>query len=117
MLFKADAQKQIVRKEVFGGKGDVDGYYAVPRGESPEGSRFLMIGRMVLNPGVTLGLHAHEKDEETYMILSGRGIYTDNDEKEYEVGPGDVTLTLRGQKHCIRCSGDEPLVMAAVVAG
>ena len=117
MIFSSDRQKQIVRKEVFGGKGDVDGYYAVPRGESPEVSHFLMIGKMILNPGVTLGLHAHEKDEETYIILSGRGVYVDNDEKEYAVGPGDVTLTLRGQKHCIRCEGNEPLVMMAVVAG
>ena len=38
-----------------------------------------------------MGVHQHKGDGEIYYILSGHGLYTDND-TTYEVNPGDAML-------------------------
>jgi mannose-6-phosphate isomerase-like protein (cupin superfamily) len=40
----------------------------------------------------------------------------DNGNVEKPVGPGDMTLTLKGQWHGITNTGKEPLVILAVIA-
>ena len=115
MLFKVEGQKHAVRKEVFGGKGDLDCLYAIPKNEGPEESRFRMVGQMTLPSGGSIGIHTHEGDEEIYIILSGKGLYTDDDGRRQEVGPGDVTLTMKGQKHALEAV-DGPLTLLAVIA-
>ncbi len=116
MLFKTSEQKPMVRREIQGGIGEAQCLFAIPRGEGPAESRFKMVGKMALEPGASIGLHSHNTDEEIYVILSGKGIYTDDDGSEHEVGPGDVTLTMRGQRHALAVSQDGPLTMMALIA-
>ncbi|NLL36090.1 MAG: cupin domain-containing protein [Fretibacterium sp.] len=115
MLFKEAEHKRAFRKDVQGGKGELDCFYPIPSEEGPQESRFRMVGRMTLAPGGILGLHTHETDEEVYIILSGKGLYTDSDGRRHEVGPGDVTLTMKGKKHALEAL-DEPLTFWAVIA-
>ena len=116
MLFKTTEQKSTVRHEIQGGTGEARCLSAIPRGEGPAESRFKMVSRMTLEAGSSIGLHTHETDEEIYIVLSGRGIYTDDDGSRREVGPGDVSLTMRGQRHGLEVSREGPLTLMAVIA-
>jgi mannose-6-phosphate isomerase-like protein (cupin superfamily) len=77
-----------------------------------------MVSHMTLQPGCSMGYHKHPDNEELYVILSGSGTYLDDGETAVQVGPGDTTLTLKGQSHGIENTGTEPLVfLAAIVKG
>lgn len=116
VLFKTSEQKVMVRREIQGGKGEAQCLFAIPRGEGPAESRFKMVGKMSFDPGASIGIHSHDTDEEIYIILSGKGIYTDDDGSEHEVGPGDVTLTMQGQRHGLSVSKEGPLTLLALIA-
>ena len=53
-------------------------------------------------------------DSETYYILSGKGLYNDNG-TEVEIGAGDVTYCAPGEGHGLKCLGDEPVEMIALI--
>jgi len=102
----------IARKEVRGGKGCAKVFPApIPAGEGA----ITMAARIELEVGASVGFHLHDKDEEAYVILSGRGTF-EYDGGECPALPGDVFVTLRGMSHGLRNTGDAPLVFAAVVA-
>jgi mannose-6-phosphate isomerase-like protein (cupin superfamily) len=61
-------------------------------------SGFKYIHDNSLEPGASIGEHQHEKDEEIYAIISGRGVMK-IDGVEQAVGPGDVCLTRSGHSH------------------
>ena len=63
---------------------------------------------------VLLGSHEHHGESETYYIVSGSGIYSDNGALRM-VKAGDVTFTPDGQGHALTNSGDEDLVFMALI--
>ena len=67
-----------------------------------------------LQPGCSIGFHEHIDEEEIYFILKGKGLVNDNG-NEQEVTVGDAVLTGDGADHSIENTGDEPLVLMAVV--
>ena len=62
----------------------------------------------------SLGYHEHHNESETYYILSGKGIYSDNGTLRM-VKAGDVTFTPDGQGHGMTNTGDEDLVFMALI--
>ncbi|UQZ88411.1 cupin domain-containing protein [Deltaproteobacteria bacterium Smac51] len=116
MIFYGKDAVQTVREKAQGGEGEIRGRHPFKAEERPQDTRFKMIGEMTLPVGASIGFHVHENDEEIYIIVSGRGIYTDNDKKTYAVTVGDVTLTRRGEGHGLANDGGEPLVFSAVIA-
>lgn len=65
-------------------------------------------------PGASVGLHRHEGDVEAYYILQGRGRYHNN-EAEFDIQAGDMTLVDDHNLHGIRNTGDIPLVFIALI--
>ena len=55
-----------------------------------------LYAEVTLEPGCSLGYHEHHNESETYYILSGKGIYSDNGTLRM-VKAGDVTFTSDGQ--------------------
>ena len=53
-------------------------------------------------------------ETEVYHILSGEGLYQDND-KTYPVEAEMTTFCEDGNGHAISCKGDEPLVFLAMI--
>ena len=47
--------------------------------------------KATLEKGCSMGIHQHKGDGEIYYILSGKGLYTDND-TTYEMKPGDAAF-------------------------
>ena len=70
--------------------------------------------RMTIAPGASIGNHSHETDDEIYIVISGCGRILENGEWQ-DIGPGDAILTGNGASHSVENTGDEPLVIAAVI--
>lgn len=73
-----------------------------------------MFARVRIPAGCSLGVHKHVGNNETYHIISGKGLYTDNG-KTYEVKPGDTTFCAEGDTHGIETLGDEDLIFIALI--
>ncbi|HYE67830.1 MAG TPA: cupin domain-containing protein [Anaerovoracaceae bacterium] len=73
-----------------------------------------LFGRMTLKPGCRVGYHLHEGNIESYYILSGKGVYTCEGVKT-EVESGDMAYCGNGQSHDLINSGDEDLVVMALI--
>lgn len=73
-----------------------------------------MMATVTLEPGSSVGIHAHEGEAEIYRIISGSGIYDDNGTPK-EVGPGFVTICYHGEQHGLKNTGDTPLVFDAII--
>ena len=64
--------------------------------------------------GASLDVHQHVDNNETYHILSGKGLYTDNG-KTYTVKAGDTTFCAEGDTHGIENIGDDDLIFIALI--
>jgi len=74
-----------------------------------DGSGYRFIDLTEMPPGSSVGLHTHgHDDEEIYVIISGRGRMRLED-REFEVGPGDVIMNAPGGTHGLVNIGAEPL--------
>jgi len=116
MIFKSNELEKAVVEKARGGPGKVDCLFAFQMGKAPEGSAFQVAVSQSLAPGSGIGYHQHADNEELYVILSGNGIFIDEGNVEKQVGPGDMTLTLKGQSHGLTNTGNEPLRLLAIVA-
>ena len=73
-----------------------------------------MFARVKVPVGAALGVHQHVGNNETYHIIQGKGLYTDNG-KTYEVKAGDTTFCADGDTHGIETIGDEDLIFFALI--
>jgi len=117
MIFSAKDRVESVRQKAQGGEGEIRSRHPFSADRRPAGTVFKMIGEMALAAGASIGFHVHKEDEEIYIINQGRGLYTRRDGQTAEVGPGDVTLTRKGEGHGLANIGQEPLLFTAVIAG
>lgn len=71
---------------------------------------------MTLKKGDSIGVHPHIDNEDTYIVISGQGIFTDGNGKETVVGPKSVTIAGPGESHGLRNESDEDLVFIDLIA-
>ena len=71
-------------------------------------------GRPPFGKSNLISYHEHRGETEVYHILSGEGLYQDND-KTYPVEAEMTTFCEDGNGHAISCKGDEPLVFLAMI--
>ena len=103
-----------IKSRLRDGKGDVEFHYIL----SPEEmmGHGTMYAKLVLRPGCSIGWHQHTGNTEPYYILSGRGLFTDNDRTVTEVGPGDVCYIRVNDFHSIENTSDtENLELIALI--
>ena len=100
------------------GKGTLYGKFAFRREQATQNQAIKEIGLMTLKPGDSIGLHTHKDNEDTYIILSGEGIFSDGsqDGGEYAVGPQSVTIAVAGESHSLTNTGNEDLVFIDLIA-
>ena len=70
--------------------------------------------RVLLNPGMEVHRHQHIGESESYLILSGTGLFDDNGTM-VEVKAGDITFTPNGHYHNLVNTGDEVLEFIALI--
>ena len=73
-----------------------------------------MFASVKIPVGASLGVHQHVGNNETYYILQGTGLYTDNG-KTYTVKAGDTTFCAEGDTHGIENIGDDDLIFIALI--
>ena len=116
-FFPDERQRKLNKDNAGGtGKGTLYGKFAFRREDATENQAIKEIGMMTLRPGDSIGLHAHADNEDTYIILSGEGKFTDGEGGEYIVGPQSVTLAGPGQSHALENTGSENLVFIDLIA-
>ncbi|MDR0823380.1 MAG: cupin domain-containing protein [Endomicrobium sp.] len=103
------------RQDVAGGKGTLAGKFAYTRNDADIDYVLKEIGWMTLQPGESVGSHKHVDNEDTYIILSGEGTFTDTKGKTFKVKKGDVTIARPGQSHGLANTGKEPLVFLDII--
>lgn len=99
-----------------GGQGVLHGDFAFRREQALKTDAIKEIGWMTLKPGSYIGSHTHKDNEDAYLIISGKGIFTDGNGHAWVVGAGDMTIARPGQTHGLANLGKEDLVFLDIIA-
>jgi mannose-6-phosphate isomerase-like protein (cupin superfamily) len=111
MIRPASEMKAEVRPNMRGGLGTVT---VTPYFQKEEfGGKVRLCARLTLPPGASIGLHAHEGEDEVYIVTRGAGLVKEGD-VETRVTTGDAVLTGRGASHSVR--NDSPSDVLEIVA-
>lgn len=112
MIIRGQELDQQIMEKPRGGAGKaVRMAYEAAGGIIGEITNFAM---MQLEPGSSIGYHAHTGDMEYYLILDGEGKFNDNGE-ETRVASGDLTITKDGESHSLENDTLEPLTFLALI--
>ena len=95
-----------------GGEGSVTVINFLTEQESNGAGR--LFAKSIIEPGCSIGAHTHEGDMETYYILKGKALISD-DGRDVTLEPGDCHICLDGQTHSIKSIGEETLEYMAVI--
>ncbi|MDR3244157.1 MAG: cupin domain-containing protein [Elusimicrobiota bacterium] len=114
-VFKKAQNKTWDRQDVAGGKGTLAGKFAYTRNDAKPEYVIKEIGWMSLKPGESIGMHQHTNNEDSYIILSGTGEFTDSDGTVVVVNEGDVTIARAGQSHALKNIGKVPLLFLDII--
>ncbi|HEY8393052.1 MAG TPA: cupin domain-containing protein [Capillibacterium sp.] len=113
-MLRRSAEKKVEKKEkMFGGDGSIT-FRHLLNGPPEMYGKGRVFAHLTLEPGSSLGFHIHEKEGETYYILSGQGEFNDNGVVK-TVTAGDVTFTGAGEGHALKNIGTEPLELIALI--
>ncbi|MBE6368857.1 MAG: cupin domain-containing protein [Lentisphaerae bacterium] len=113
MIRKANECVSEVRENMRGGEKSVKiTHFFDEKNELNSPAR--LCARLELEPGASIGFHQHEKEEEIFVVLSGRAVIDDNG-TEVEVAPGDAILTGNGAGHAVKSLGPETLQLMAII--
>ena len=102
----------IVMENANGGKGKITLQPILSKEQMADKCRLFV--KVTIPPGASMGLHTHKGDGECYYILSGKGLYTDDD-KQYEMVPGDAAWCADGHSHAIENIGDADLIFMGLI--
>lgn len=109
---KNEFQKE-ERTEMRGGSGTVKFERVWERGTEMK-SPTRLFSKLILEPGVSIGTHTHENEEEIFLVLRGQAKVTDNG-TEAILEAGDSIITRHGDSHSVACHGSETLILLAAI--
>ena len=112
MIKKQSVQASEVRKNMRAGPGEVVIRHYFNKEDFS--ARCRLCAQLVLAPAAGIGPHQHTDEDEVFIIQQGRGVLNE-DGRETEVVAGDAILTGKGATHSITNTGDEELVITAVI--
>jgi len=71
----------------------------------------------IIKPGQAIEPHVHPEGQDTYVVMSGQGLYTlDEAGTTTELRVGDVIVARRGEVHGVFNNGAEDLKIVSVVS-
>lgn len=115
-VFTKEQLIKLNKEKAGGGTGMLAGEYAFTRDKALKDQAIKEISWLTLAPGDSIGYHLHTANEDTYIIVSGRGTFKDKDGRDVPVKAGDVTIVRKGESHGLANTGTEPLVFVDVIA-
>jgi oxalate decarboxylase/phosphoglucose isomerase-like protein (cupin superfamily) len=75
----------------------------------------IMVGLNAFLPGQEHALHAHDQMDKVYQVITGSGVFLLED-REIAMEPGVMLIAPEGVPHGIRNTGDDRLVVLAILA-
>lgn len=111
MIRRCSELVEEAKVNIRGGVGAGKGADLLKAGEM-EG--VVSLGRMTLEPGTTIGEHAHPNTEDLYLILEGHGLGVLNGQR-FPVGPGDLFLVKAGGSHGLINDSERPLTFLGLL--
>ena len=102
------------RPEMRGGNGTVRIEHLFEPGTELK-SPTRLCAKLYLEPGVSIGFHRHESEEDIFVIVKGQGEIDDNGTSR-QVAAGDSVLTGNGAGHAVKNTGSETLEILAVIS-
>ncbi len=78
-------------------------------------SERILVGLNSFEAGQEHKLHAHEGMDKVYQVLTGRGVFL-LEGRELQMEPGIMLVAPSGVPHGIRNTGEERLVVLAILA-
>lgn len=112
MIKRLADQRSQVRENVRGGTGVIKNLHLLE--ESETGGLCSLCSLLILEPGSSIGAHAHETDAEIFYILEGQLTALENG-SQVVLNPGDCTFTSGGEVHGICNKGDISVKLLAVI--
>ena len=112
MIRKHEEYNVDVREQMRGGNGTVKIENFVSTDELNNKGR--LFGKIILEPGSSIGYHVHDKDAEIFYIICGTAQYTDGD-KVVTVNAGDTLICPTGTGHSIANEGNETVELVALI--
>jgi mannose-6-phosphate isomerase-like protein (cupin superfamily) len=94
-------------------RGGQDSYLLLTKGQF--GSQNLTITWVDCEPGAEQQMHAHEGEEQVYVIVRGSGTMKAGGE-EREVRSGSLVFIPSGTPHAIRNTGDKTLTFVSAAS-
>ncbi len=111
MVFKTEP---VIVENLRGGDGHAEIYHILTKDELKGHAN--LFARIVLKPHCSIGYHQHIGEYEPIYVISGNGIFTDNDKNEIPVSAGDACKMNPGEFHGIKnASETEDLVIIGLV--
>lgn len=101
----------ISRENVMGGTGTFAYTEMFSKEECPKTRVF---GCNTMEPGVSIGRHAHTGEGEAYIILDGEAV-VEEDGVEYTLRAGDCEYCSDGHTHAIANRSDKPMTFLAII--
>jgi len=78
------------------------------------GANVRLCTKLTLPPGVSIGSHRHDSEDELFVVTRGKGLLDDGDTQTL-VEAGDTMLTRSGESHAISNCGNEDLEIVALI--
>lgn len=111
MIRRRSELEEIPKENIRGGLGSGRGMDFLKNGEM---DGIVSMGRTTLEPGSTIGEHAHPNTNDLYLILEGRGIGILDGER-FPVSAGDLFLVKAGGSHGLINDSKSPLTFLGVL--
>lgn len=112
MIQRAGTMETEYREKMKDGQGTIAVTHLLKQIQMKGQCRFF--GRMIIEPGCSIGLHRHTDEEEIYYIMKGKGMVEDNGINQ-EVSVGDVILTGDGATHSIANRTNDTLEVLGII--
>ncbi len=112
MIRKMSEYSVDIREQMRGGNGTVKIENFVSAAELNEKGR--LFGKIILEPGCSIGYHVHEADSEIFYLIKGTAQYNDGGEVK-TVTAGDTMICPTGTGHSIANEGDETVELVALI--
>jgi mannose-6-phosphate isomerase-like protein (cupin superfamily) len=111
-MIRKSAQMEVEVRNIRNGIGNVSVQHLFKKDEITARTR--MCARLTLPPGVSIGMHKHENEDELFIITRGTGLIDDGKTRT-PVQAGDATLTGKGEAHAVINNGNEPMEIIAII--
>lgn len=98
----------------FGGKGLVTMLPIISAGSDLFHNAASVYSEVLLKQGESFGVHSHTSNFEILFFLEGIANYYDDD-KEYQVSPGDVCVCEKGHSHGVENASSQMVRYIALV--